>query len=540
MKNKHKILIRVSLFSIITVLMFCFLNIFFQPVWTTWNNYNTTYGFYEEPENTIETAFFGASVVISGISPTHLYEKYGICAYNFATEQQPMLATYYWLEEVYRLHSETLKTVVLDVSELRDDSSEAFYHKALDAMRFSDVKFRAIQDYKGGDLLDTLSYLLPLNSYHDRWSELEKTDFEKFTYDANSGTRGYYSDKRTYSEIAAQSNITLLNPVLDETAKEGKLLKSSLKYLDKMVTFCNEKNIKLVLIKTVSGNWSSSFHNAVAKVAEEYGLEFLDFNFDPLYDAYGYIHPYDSIDGKHLNWFGATKFTGWLGQYLVDHCGATDVRNNEKYAFMEEELREYKLTVGQSVQLHTVESVEEYMKLALSGNNTVFITVCDEASTGFTDELRTYLSDIGMHKLSRIGYRNGYIGIVSNEGVIYEMLKTKGDKEPLKYTGKLADGVKFTLKSGGHDQGRMASCLIDGEQWAYNKRGLNIAVYNNDAGKVVHRAVFDTYTSLTRECYSIELSEAILAAGEDVTYDEDSIEANILAYQKKVEKKRVG
>ena len=65
-------------------------------------------------------------------------------------------------------------------------------------------------------------------------------------------------------------------------------------------------------------------------------------------------------------------------------------------------------------------------------------------------------------------------------------------------------------------------------------------MYNNDAGKVVHRAVFDTYTSLTRECYSIELSEAILAAGEDVTYDEDSIEANILAYQKKVEKKRVG
>ena len=30
-------------------------NFFYQPAWTSWNNYDTTRGFYEEPKNTIET-----------------------------------------------------------------------------------------------------------------------------------------------------------------------------------------------------------------------------------------------------------------------------------------------------------------------------------------------------------------------------------------------------------------------------------------------------------------------------------------------------
>ena len=44
--------------------------ILFSPVWLEWNNYNTVYGFYKEPENTIETLFLGSSHVVNGITPT--------------------------------------------------------------------------------------------------------------------------------------------------------------------------------------------------------------------------------------------------------------------------------------------------------------------------------------------------------------------------------------------------------------------------------------------------------------------------------------
>lgn len=65
--NKFKIPARVIAFATIALLLVTYLGKLFQPVWLDWNNYNTLYGFYEEPENTIETVFLGSSVLINGI-----------------------------------------------------------------------------------------------------------------------------------------------------------------------------------------------------------------------------------------------------------------------------------------------------------------------------------------------------------------------------------------------------------------------------------------------------------------------------------------
>lgn len=111
---KNKIIVRVVVFLGVLLFLFAIVNLVTKPIWLEWNNYNTTHAFYEEPENTIETIFLGASITVNGIIPMELYEEEGICAYNLGTELQPMLASYYWLEEAYRLHSMTLKTVIVD------------------------------------------------------------------------------------------------------------------------------------------------------------------------------------------------------------------------------------------------------------------------------------------------------------------------------------------------------------------------------------------------------------------------------------------
>ena len=78
MKLTPKILLRVCTFGALTLVVLLGLNSFFQPVWSKWNNYYTTKGFYEEPENTIETLFLGASVMQSSVSPMQMYDEYGI------------------------------------------------------------------------------------------------------------------------------------------------------------------------------------------------------------------------------------------------------------------------------------------------------------------------------------------------------------------------------------------------------------------------------------------------------------------------------
>ena len=68
---------RVCIFSLISVLLFGGVNLLFQPVWLEWTNYDTIHGFYEQPENTIETVFLGASIAINGFTPMELYEDMG-------------------------------------------------------------------------------------------------------------------------------------------------------------------------------------------------------------------------------------------------------------------------------------------------------------------------------------------------------------------------------------------------------------------------------------------------------------------------------
>ena len=141
MRVNFREIVKAFLWIFILVLLFMGFNFLAQPVWMDWNNYDTVRGFYEEPKDTIEVAFFGTSCVVNSITPMELYENYGICAYNFGTEQQPMLASYYWIKEAYRKHAETLSTVVLDASALRYTQASVFYRKAIEGMEFSSVKY---------------------------------------------------------------------------------------------------------------------------------------------------------------------------------------------------------------------------------------------------------------------------------------------------------------------------------------------------------------------------------------------------------------
>jgi len=240
MKGKHKKVLRISVFMAIVLVAFIFLNSLFQPIWYTWGAIHQTKGFYDEPENSIETVFVGTSIGITGIIPTELYEDYGICSYNLCTTRQPTMASYYWIEEAYRLHSETLKTVVFDVSSLRSENvlEESYFHKAFDYMRMSDVKWRAIKEYADGDKLKLAEFLIPIVAYHDRWSDLNTNDIKYYLDDLNNGQRGYYFSENMY-ETQAVDQIPVVSSNLDEEAEPATddFTEEGINYLDRMICF---------------------------------------------------------------------------------------------------------------------------------------------------------------------------------------------------------------------------------------------------------------------------------------------------------------
>ncbi len=502
--KKNKRPIKVIAFLIVLFICLGICNFIVSPVWTDYNNYNTTHGFYEEPDDTIETLFLGTSSVINGIIPIELYEDYGICSYNLATELQPVLASYYWLEEVYRLHSETLDTVVLDVSGLTRNDDEAFYHKALDAMQFSEVKVQAVRSYSDG-WEETIQNLIPLLSYHSRWNALGSEDILKAGYEPELSLRGYnYKTNRLLNKVDDYSEITLPLYKTDKDADEKKFNPEALEYFEKMVEFCEEKDIRLVLIKTpAQWNWDSRYHNAVQNLADSWNLEFLDLNEEPYYDEIGYNFATDDMDiYAHPNYWGASKVTSWIGNYLITECGNHDVRGNAAYAFLDEELEDFS-RIKAATDLIEMTDPCDYLSYALERDGyTVFLSVKNDAAKKLSDEQRDYFTSIGLEQLADLSNRDSYLAVVENGKIVLEQSESDPETEEsgtaLISEGVLQDGTFYSLSSGGYNMGDVSSILINGEEYSMNERGLNFVLYDNVRGEVIDSSSFDTHASSER------------------------------------------
>lgn len=493
MKNKHKILIRVILFITVFIVLFIPVNRFFQPVWVDWNNHNATYGLYEQPRNTIETLILGASVAGTGTVAPELYNQYGICAYQICSQCQPVAASYGWLQEVYKRHGSTLKTVVLDASALRREPEAPFFHIAADAMRPSLIKYRTFRDFFDTGFNETLSMMMPLYNYHDRWLELTQEDFDKLTYTTRHGTRGYHFIYTTYQERLEKGTLGERTLTFSEDQLALELDPENLRMLDEMIAFCDKKDLELILIRTPAINWNDNLHQLVQQVADEKGLPYLDFNYAPLADEIAYDFTRDSTDAIHLNYYGASKLTSVLGRYLTEHYNATDVRGNPRYAFMEAEYEEFRHTTDLTIQLHNAQTFTDYLTIAASEGNTVLISLQDEAAYGLSTEDRAFLAEQGLNELANLVYRNSYLGIIQNGYVVYEERKAdEKSNTPLQHQDKLPDGAHFRLVSGSFGEGNLSSCKIKGVEHSIGMRGLNIVVYSNRYSKVINAACFDT------------------------------------------------
>ena len=541
--HKYKKIIAVIIFWLITVGIIGGASFILKPVWKEWNNYDTVHSFYKEDRNTVETVFLGASIVPNGIIPPELYEKYGICSYNLGMEQQPMLASYYWAKEAYRLHKNSLNTVVLDVSMLRRVPSRAFYQKSIDGMHLSANKINAVRDYTS-DFSDFLSYLVPIFEYHSRWAGLGASDGMKSGYIANTAVRGYNFTTDRYLTFGDYDELAVPTYSLHST-EEVQLENDSLYYLKRLMDFCSEKEIKLVMIKTpwVLGfpGWKDEDHNAVQTIADQYDIPFIDFNYEPYISEISFSEVLDTSDGGHMNYFGASKLTEWLGNYLIQECDNHDRRGDEKFSFMEKQLADYKAQIESKLLLEKSTTVTDYLEKALTDeDNVIFMTVQDEATYSLSEEQRSILKEYGLEELAKLEYRDTYIGIIQKNGIRQEYVKkseqdndevtdaetdavldnsleerelsknqteteqSNTSDEVLMTSGILKDNTAYKITSTDYRREKNSECTINGKDYSMHERGLNLVVYNMKKQAVIDSYCFDTFQSASQENRDLE------------------------------------
>lgn len=283
---------------------------------------------YYQEEKGFDVIFVGDCEVYENFSPVALWEEYGINSYIRGSAEQYIWQSYYLLEDTLRY--ETPEVVVFNVQALQFDQSqrEAYNRMTLEGMEWSPAKVKSIlASMKQNE--NFLDYVFPILRYHSRWSELTAADV-RYMFDTKKVSHnGYYMRV----DVRPAENVPAGKPLNDYSFGEN-----AWKYLEKMAALCQEKGIKLVLIKAPSlyPYWYEEWDTQVREFAAEQGLLYI--NFLELVDEIGIDYQTDTYDaGLHMNLSGAEKLSSYLGGVLVKEAGLSDRRNEDSLCTIWEE-----------------------------------------------------------------------------------------------------------------------------------------------------------------------------------------------------------
>jgi len=263
-------------------------------------------GILGEPERTLDVLFIGDSVSYCSVIPIQIWRDYGITSYMCGTSLQQL---YYSKDFLYKVfENQSPKVVVLETTPI-----------------FSNFAYKK-------NIWTMLERTFPVFRYHDRWKEfgtmLELDTDLNIEYAHQEVNKGYYYSPAI--EVVEAGDYTAPT---DEVAG---ILDDNKQTLIEIKEFCEEKDVKLILFSAPNTlTWRPDCHNALVKLAEEFGLPYFDMNY--MTDEVPIDWSKESFDGgDHLNFDGAQKVTAYLGQYLSEMKFFEDKRKNPTYDFWNE------------------------------------------------------------------------------------------------------------------------------------------------------------------------------------------------------------
>lgn len=285
-----------------------------------WNVTAKIDGFYNSPKNEYDVMFFGSSNTYCSFNPLVIWEKTGVKSYVFATQQQPIWATYYYMKDAFKRQSPDVAVFdVLMLSKNDEYYDDGVNYTFCDNMPFSidKVKLAFASAPKGG----RLGLLMRFVKYHSRWSELTKEDFEYRKKNMSDYSKGFYM-LTSVNDKAVHTNLKNVTETVPISEKNGE-------YLYKIIELCKEKNVRLLLVKAPSNatEKDKKYYNTVQKIAEENGLDFVDYNL--CYEEIGLDMAEDFFDERHLNIYGAEKFSRYFAETEGYFSGK--IRNDEDW-----------------------------------------------------------------------------------------------------------------------------------------------------------------------------------------------------------------
>lgn len=337
MRKKTVFWIRAAAFLLIFGLLFAPLKELLcrKSLTGTWDMTNKIGGFYNEPENEFEVMYLGSSHTYAAFSPLRLWERTGVKGYVFATQRQPLWATYAYLVEALKNQSPGL--VVVDCRAVLDPP-ESYYEEGVTYSFMDDIPFSLnkvrLAWVSAQTMEERAELLCNFIKYHGRWVDLEEVDYAFDRSALRDPYKGYV--------LLPDKAETFQRPKIAGVQARTPLAEKNEYWLRRVIEFCQKRDLPLWLVKTPS-NLSAgekALINTVSDLAAEYGVPFTDFN--EQYEKIG-LSPDQFFDEHHMDAHGAAHFSDWFAQALAERFPGllTDPENAQWQA--EAEIYEKKL-----------------------------------------------------------------------------------------------------------------------------------------------------------------------------------------------------
>lgn len=281
-------------------------------------DYNTTRlrSFYEEPKNTLDVVFVGASDIYTGFSPAYAYSKYGFTSYNYALDAAPGSLYIPFLKEV--LKHQNPKLIVIEVNGyLQNDTYLANEGPLLNFVESTPLSINKIETVMSYDIEDKINCLIPFVRYHGNWKKLQEL---RDCYVYTKTTAGKPS---MLKGVATNNNIQLKEPTYDvrDDLVVKNLSDASYAALVELLDFCKSESLENVLfvrfphrLSTESSYTSYQRSNMVDQVVSKYGYRFL--NLERSVEEIGLDYAYDFYNDDHLAIHGQIKLTDYLSTLI--------------------------------------------------------------------------------------------------------------------------------------------------------------------------------------------------------------------------------
>ncbi len=435
-----------------------------------WPATATIQQFYEMEENSLDVIFLGSSVAVNAFSPHELYNDFGIRSYNLSTPHQSVFMSYWVLREALRFQHP--QAVVLDCRFCFDlnpeeplNMSEGVVRQVIDPMKWSSVKREAISDICAhDDAHDIVSYYLTNLRYHERWKDMSPVDFDLSISDPLFGwsaVKGEYEEIKVFMPQDPDAR-TAMDPLMEE-------------YLEKIRVLCETEGIRLILVDVPGNNTDDGTYNTLSAYAGAHDLRYYNFASGEVVDTFGEIRPYERLT-THANYFGMKKLTRFIGSILQFSCGIT----GQPDAQFEDQT--YFRAMEDNANVNAAETPEELFRALDRGHFIVFWAVNEDGWNDLGEAERTLWHALGMNEEPFTASRYSYVSVTGAGEVM--------SADTAELSGAFGEH-HYRVVSQGYASGRTASVIIDGEEYALNKKGLNAVVFDLASDRVIESVLIN-------------------------------------------------